>query len=163
MTTKQTPTSQKLASSSSSRTYVMESSSTITPLLASDSAIQEITTGEVISDDCKVASINSSEENLHRALEGGSHEAPKNEIPMHSPIVMCILCQQTRVQVVFLPCSHCVLCTKCFEIVPASRRSSSSGSRQQVCLVCRTPIQSISQATPARYIQPRVYAASLFL
>lgn len=134
---------------------VMETAST--SLLAASVSTQETTPGAV--SDCNAASFHSSEENLNRTSEG-CHDEQKNEITTPLPIAMCILCQQTRVQVVLLPCSHCILCTQCFETIPSRR--SSTGGRQQVCPVCRTPIQSISKATPARYIQPSVYDASLF-
>jgi hypothetical protein len=133
----------------------METAST--SLVAASVSTQDTTPGAV--SDGKAASINSSEENLNRPSEGYQDEQ-KNEIPTPPPIALCILCQQTRVQVVLLPCAHCVLCTQCFETIPSRR--SSSGRRQQVCPVCRTPIESISKATPARYIHPRIYDASLF-
>lgn len=124
------------------------------PVVASDS---QKTSGSVTDWNVELLSTISSEASPKQAMK--AFNAEKNENFMHLPDLKCVLCQVTKAQVAFLPCSHCVLCAACLEIFSLQ---SSNGKRKQICLVCRTPIQSISKPTPAFYIRPRVYPACLF-
>lgn len=71
----------------------------------------------------------------------------------HSLDMLCILCQQNKAQIVFEPCHHCVLCSKCDE----------SGHCQKFCPKCRIPIMSKTQPSFVRVVRPRIYSAYSFM
>ena len=63
--------------------------------------------------------------------------------------IACILCQESKAQVIFEPCSHRILCSVCLERF-YNDHSNGNNERNKFCPSCRVPIQSISKPTVAR-------------
>jgi len=62
---------------------------------------------------------------------------------------LCIICQDTRAEIVFDPCKHAVLCETCF----------SKGFCKKFCPTCRTPLLSTTKPMKIRIVRPRVFSA----
>lgn len=62
---------------------------------------------------------------------------------------LCIICQDTRAEMVFEPCKHAVLCETCF----------SKGFCKKFCPTCRTPLLSTTKPMKIRFVRPRVFSA----
>ena len=66
------------------------------------------------------------------ALAAASHAAPDEQLAQDEDIV-CIVCLDQPLNVVFHPCSQCVTCSACARLVLQA---------QQPCPLCRSPIAS---------------------
>jgi hypothetical protein len=85
-------------------------------------------------------------------------------VSAHSLIdIACVLCQESKAQVIFLPCKHCILCSSCCNRFNFCSPPMSSGrnTNHKFCLTCRVPIQSTVQPQKAAFVRPR--SAALFL
>ena len=78
----------------------------------------------------------------------------------------CILCQESKAQVIFMPCFHCILCSTCcerFNYAPSYYlRNTQQNKNNKFCPSCRVPIQSISKPKTAVLVRPKVYSAACF-
>ncbi len=79
--------------------------------------------------------------------------------------ITCVLCQDSKAQIIFLPCLHCILCVSCCNEFDYCSIPVSSGrnTSNKFCPTCRVPIQSIAQPKRAALIRPRIGSAALFL
>jgi len=66
---------------------------------------------------------------------------------------MCIVCQKNRANIVFEPCQHCVVCTKCFR----------KGLCTKFCPSCSLKIHSTTQSSFFKVMKPRIYLANFFM
>jgi len=66
---------------------------------------------------------------------------------------MCVICQETKAQIVFEPCQHCLICAQCFK----------NGLCHKFCPSCRTNILSTSQPAFLKLVRPRIFSAHLFM
>ena len=64
----------------------------------------------------------------------------------------CLICQANQAQIVFQPCSHCVLCQAC-----------SNAHCRRFCPLCRTPIAMRTAPRKLRMVQPRIYSSYAFM
>lgn len=86
-------------------------------------------------------------------------------VSTHSIIdVTCVLCQESKAQVIFLPCKHCILCSSCCKRFDYCSPPLSYGrsTNHKFCLTCRVPIQSTVQPQKAVFVRPRICSAALF-
>lgn len=66
--------------------------------------------------------------------------------------MLCIICQGKTADVVFEPCHHCVLCSRCSET-----------TCRTFCPSCRTTITARLQPSSIRVVQPRIYNSYSFM
>jgi len=66
---------------------------------------------------------------------------------------MCVVCQESRADVVFEPCQHCVVCAKCFQ----------KGLCTKFCPSCCLKVHSTNQSSFLNLIRPRIYLAHFFM
>jgi hypothetical protein len=78
--------------------------------------------------------------------------------------ITCVLCQDSKAQIIFLPCLHCILCVSCCNEFDYCSPPVSSGTNtsNKFCPTCRVPIQSIAQPKRAVLIRPRICSSALF-
>jgi len=66
--------------------------------------------------------------------------------------MVCIMCQEQRAEVVFEPCHHCVLCSRCSE-----------RTCKTFCPSCRTTITGRLRPSSIRVVRPRIYSSYSFM
>jgi hypothetical protein len=66
--------------------------------------------------------------------------------------MMCIMCQETKAEIVLEPCHHCVLCARCADT-----------ACKTFCPSCRTKIIGRIQPTTIRIVRPQIYSAYSFM
>lgn len=93
--------------------------------------------------------------NTARLAESAAHIAPSVDMQECRPPntdMTCIICQAKKAQIVFQPCSHCLLCSEC-----------ASFSCRRFCPLCRAPIARRDQPSKVRIVQPRIFSAYCFM
>ena len=67
---------------------------------------------------------------------------------------LCIICQETKAQVIFHPCHHCVICPQC---------DNKGLFFPKFCPICRMSIQDRVSAELVTFVSPRIYSAYSFM
>lgn len=66
--------------------------------------------------------------------------------------MICIMCQAQVANIVFEPCHHCVMCSRC-----------SNMAAPTFCPTCRTTISDRIKPSSIRVVRPRVYSSYSFM
>jgi hypothetical protein len=111
----------------------------------------------------KIVSVSAKRKSTAPTITIGEAAAAKeiklNDISVPSKItnntdssMICIMCQAHVANVVFEPCHHCVLCSRCSET-----------ACQKFCPTCRTTISDRIKPSSIRVVRPRVYGSYSFM